>query len=201
MCGKSEDSRKQCDTHRGNTSSCRPHGEGEYALSFSSSPFKLFEFFFCHQPSTSEFLVLSFSPSLSPFLSLSLSLTLFHSHSHSLYPPPPLSLSLSLSLSLYPSLCLSVYLCLSICLSLYFSLCSLLQTVASLQGSILLLQASDLRGAESDATESFYASLNPTKCKNLSTRRVLNNSKQDLVCERDETLYEIVEEINYFMLP
>ena len=137
-------------------------------------------------------LPLSLPFSLSLYLSLSFILILILS-------TPPLSLSLSLSL--YPSLCLSVYLCLSIWLSLYFSLCSLLQTVASLQGSILLLQASDLRGAESDATESFYASLNPTKCKNLSTRRVLNNSKQDLVCERDETLYEIVEEINYFMLP
>ena len=127
--------------------------------------------YICHYPSFSAVILLS------PFLSLCMNLSGFIQH--------------CISSSLYN------------CLSLSFFLFSFFpfKNVGSLHGSILLLQASELRGGESDATESFYSSFNPTKCKNISTRRVLNNSKQDLVCEKDETLYEIIEEINYFMLP
>jgi alpha-beta hydrolase superfamily lysophospholipase len=67
-------------------------------------------------------------------------------------------------------------------------------------GGLLLLQAKSDTVVDNDATDSFYNNLEPS-CKKLSTFRIVKNSHHDLLCSKEEVFGELLEEINFFVLP
>ena len=70
----------------------------------------------------------------------------------------------------------------------------------TLSGGILLLQAKSDTVVDNDASDSFFNNLKPS-CKALSTFRTIKNSHHDLLFGKEEVFGELIEEINYFLLP